>query len=70
MEYISIAINVLLIIIGLILFVIAVNLFKTIKSNGDKTVEDIANKINKTLTAMAVLTIIESALIIVNIIIR
>ena len=70
MEYISIAISILLIIIGLILTVIAVNLVKTIKNNSDKTVEKIANKINKASTAVAILTIIESALLIVNIIIR
>ena len=70
MEYISIAISILLIIIGLILTAISVNLVKTIKNNSDKTVENIANKINKASTAVAILTIIESALLIVNIIIR
>lgn len=70
MEDLSIILDVLKIIVGVVLLIVAVSLVKLIKSNENKTVEEIANKINKTSTAVAVLTIIESALLIVNIIIR
>lgn len=70
MEIISILISVLSVIVGITLFFALVNLIKLIKTNSDKTVESISDKLNKNLTAVAVLTIFEAILCAVNIFIK
>ncbi|MGN1328166.1 MAG: hypothetical protein ACI4V4_00530 [Eubacterium sp.] len=70
METLRIVLSVLSIVIVITLLVLCVKLFSLVKSNEDKTVEEIAYKINKITTALAIVSIIESALLIVNIIIR
>lgn len=70
MEVLSIILSILEIIIAVPLLWVAVSLVKLIKSNKDKTVGEIAGKINKMTTVVAILTITESVLLIVNIITR
>lgn len=67
MDYFTEIISVLSIITGIILILVSVHLIKTIKTNGDKTVESIKSKLDKNLTAIAVLTIMEAILCAVNI---
>lgn len=70
MEIISILIFALIIIVGIILILASVNLIKTIQISKDKTVENIADKLNKNLIAVAVLTIAEAILGVINIFIK
>ena len=65
MEIISIILYVLEIIIGFVLFAVAVNLIKLIKSNVDKTVASVERDINQKTTAIAIMLI---ALMVINII--
>lgn len=67
MDSISVLIFALIIIVGIILILASVNLIKTIQSNKDKTVEAVSDKLNKNLIAVAVLTIAEAVLGIINI---
>lgn len=70
MENISILVSALSIIVGIILFFALVNLIKLIKTNSNKTVESISDKLNKNLTAVTVLTVFAVILCAVNIFIK
>ncbi|MCH5315082.1 MAG: hypothetical protein J1E81_04140 [Eubacterium sp.] len=70
METVAIILNILKIIIGIVLLIVSVNLIKTIKSNPNKTVENISDKINKKLSAVAVLAIAEAVLCTISIIMK
>lgn len=70
MEMLSIVLSILSIVIAIPLLVLCVKLFSLVKSNRDKTVEEIAYKINKTTTALAIVSIIEAVVTITNIFIR
>ena len=70
METVAIILNILKIIIGIVLLIVSVNLIKTIKSNPNETVENISDKINKKLSAVAVLAIAEAVLCTISIIMK
>ncbi len=70
MNTFKIILTVLMTIAGIILVLCSVNLIKTIKTNGDKKVEDIENKLNMNLSVIAFLTITVAALLIINMMIR
>lgn len=70
MDNFSAMISALSIITGIILILVSVHLIKIIKTNGDKTVESIKNRLDKNLIVVAVLTIFEAILCAVNIFIK
>lgn len=70
MDNLTEIISALGIITGVILILASVHLIKIIKTNGDKTVESIKNRLDKNLIIVAVLTIIEAILCAVNIFIK
>ena len=70
MNMLSMVLSVLSVVIAIPLLVISVRLFTLIKSGENKTVEEIAGTINKATTAIAVLAVIEAALMIVKVFIR
>ncbi|MCH5320277.1 MAG: hypothetical protein J1E36_00840 [Eubacterium sp.] len=70
METVAVVLNVLKIILGILLLIASVNLISIIKSNRDKKVENIADKMNKNLIAVAVLAIAQAVLCAVGIIMK
>lgn len=70
MGIIAVLLNALRIILGIVLLIASVNLIRTIKTNRDKTVEDVADKMNKNLIAVAVLAIAQAVLYVISVILK